>query len=200
MPYTTLVAGTSATASWANANVRDQTIAQFANVAERNSFIGTPVEGMVCVTQDAGLMWVYDGSAWIQYGSFGGWTAWTPALTAVTTSPTSSPAISTSGRYVRWGNTIHGWGRILAGATSTTAGTGDYQFSLPVNVRSAGIVQPVGVLYYLDASGTSRVLSLQTTGAANLTLAVDGTGTISSGSPGLGINDQMRYTFTYEAA
>ena len=200
MPYTTVVAGTYATASWANANVRDQGISQFASTAARDSAITSPVSGMVCITQDSGLMWVYTGSAWIQYGSYGGWTAWTPVLGAVTTAPTSSPTIFTTGRYVRIGNTIHGWGRVLAGPTSTTVGVGDYTFSLPVNFRNAGIVQPVGTLYYLDQSATSRVLSLQTTGAANLTLANDGTGNISATSPGLGINDQMRYTFTYEAA
>lgn len=200
MPYTTIVAGTYAQAAWANANVRDQAVSQFASTAARDSAITSPVSGMVCVTQDSGLMWVYTGSAWIQYGSYGGWTAWTPVLSAVTTAPTSSPAVSTQGRYVRMGNTVHGWGRVLAGASSTTVGTGDYTFSLPINVRNAGIVQPVGTLYYLDSSGTSRVLSLQTTGAANLTLAIDGTGNISASSPGLGVNDQMRYTFTYEAA
>jgi hypothetical protein len=200
MPYTTVVAGTYATASWANANVRDQTIAQFASTSARDAAITSPVEGMVCITQDSGLMWIYTGSAWIQYGSYGGWTAWTPVLSAVTTAPTSSPTLSTTGRYVRMGNTIHGWGRVLAGASSTTVGTGDYTFSLPVNFRNAGIVQPVGTLYYLDSSATPRVLSLQTTGSANLTLAVDSTGNISATSPGLGTNDQMRYSFTYEAA
>jgi hypothetical protein len=200
MPYTTIVAGTYATASWANANVRDQTIAQFDSTTDRDSAITSPVEGMVCITQDSGLMWIYTGSAWIQYGSYGGWTAWTPVMSSTGTAPTLGTGNTSSGRYVRMGNTIHGWGRILIGSAATAVGTGDYTFTLPVNFRNAGFVLQVGSLFYVDSSATSRVTSLQTSGATNLTLALDGTGIISATSPGIGVNDQIRYSFTYEAA
>ena len=200
MPYTTIVAGTYATAAWANANVRDQSIAQFASTAARDSAITTPVSGMVCITQDSGLMWIYTGSAWIQYGSYGGWTAWTPVLSSTGTAPTLGTGNTSAGRYVRMGNTIHGWGRILIGSGATNVGTGDYTFTLPVNFRNAGFVLQVGSLFYVDASATSRVTSLQTSGATNLTVALDGTGIISATSPGIGVNDQIRYSFTYEAA
>lgn len=200
MPYTTIVAGTYAQAAWANANVRDQTIAQFASTSARDAAITAPVSGMVCITQDSGLMWVYTGSAWIQYGSYGGWTAFTPVMGATTTAPTLGTGSSSTGRYVRMGNTVHGWGRILVGSAATAVGTGDYTFTLPVNFRNAGYVLPLGNLFYVDVSGTSRVTSLQTSGAVNLTVGVDGTGIISATSPGIGVNDQIRYNFTYEAA
>lgn len=47
MPYTTLVSGTTITAAWANANVRDQTVTPFASWAARDSAISSPVAGMV---------------------------------------------------------------------------------------------------------------------------------------------------------
>lgn len=52
MPYTTVVAGTTITATWANANVRDQGVTPFASAAARTSAITTPVAGMVTVLTD----------------------------------------------------------------------------------------------------------------------------------------------------
>ena len=46
MPYTTLVPGTVITASWANANVRDQVLTPFASAATRDATITSPVTGM----------------------------------------------------------------------------------------------------------------------------------------------------------
>ena len=47
MPYTTLVAATTITASWANSSVRDQTVVPFATAAARDAAITSPVAGMV---------------------------------------------------------------------------------------------------------------------------------------------------------
>lgn len=47
MPYTTLVSGTTITASWANSSVRDQVVTPFATTAARDSAITVPVNGMV---------------------------------------------------------------------------------------------------------------------------------------------------------
>jgi hypothetical protein len=69
MPYTTIVAGTYATASWANANVRDQTIATFASTTSRDANITVPVEGMVCFigSNDA------NEGLYVYHGATGGW-------------------------------------------------------------------------------------------------------------------------------
>lgn len=64
MPYTTVVAGTTATAAWANANVRDQVVTPFANAAARDSAITSPIEGMLAYLQDVDLVTYYNGSAW----------------------------------------------------------------------------------------------------------------------------------------
>lgn len=68
MPYTTLVAGTVITASWANASVRDQVVTPFATAAARTSAVTAPVEGMVSYLADSNTLNVYDGSNWIAYG------------------------------------------------------------------------------------------------------------------------------------
>lgn len=67
MPYTTIVAGTYATAAWANANVRDQTIVNFASTTARDASITSPVEGMVCYigsNDSSEGLYTYNGTSW----------------------------------------------------------------------------------------------------------------------------------------
>jgi hypothetical protein len=65
MPYTTLVAGTTITASWANASVRDQTVTPFATAAARTSAVTVPVTGMLSHRADHLVFEGYDGSGWV---------------------------------------------------------------------------------------------------------------------------------------
>jgi hypothetical protein len=81
MPRTTLVAGTPITASWANANVRDQVVTPFASAAARASAVTSPLEGMVTYLTDVDRLEVYNGAAWI---------AVTPGVGEVLTAQTSS--------------------------------------------------------------------------------------------------------------
>jgi hypothetical protein len=64
VPYTTVVAGTTVTASWANTNVRDQVVTPFADAASRTSAISGPVEGMMSFLRDVNRLDFYNGSAW----------------------------------------------------------------------------------------------------------------------------------------
>ena len=66
MPYTTLVAGTTITAAWANANVRDQGIPVFATAASRDSAVTSPIEGMHAYTSDTNTLWFYTGTVWVR--------------------------------------------------------------------------------------------------------------------------------------
>lgn len=68
MPYTTVVAGTTITAAWGNANVRDQVITPFATTAARTSAITAPIAGMVSAQTDAKVLDFYDGAAWVPVG------------------------------------------------------------------------------------------------------------------------------------
>ena len=65
MSYTTVVAGTAITASWSNANVRDQVVTPFASAAARTSAIAAPVECMVTGRTDDDLYEGYNGTAWV---------------------------------------------------------------------------------------------------------------------------------------
>lgn len=65
MPYTTLVAGTTITASWANASVRDQSVTPFATAAARTSAISSPVTGMLSYRTDGANFEGYDGVGWV---------------------------------------------------------------------------------------------------------------------------------------
>ena len=62
MPYTTVVAGTVITASWGNANVRDQVVTPFATAATRTAQVTSPVEGMLSWLSDTDRLDVYNGS------------------------------------------------------------------------------------------------------------------------------------------
>lgn len=64
MPYTTIVSGTTITASWANANIRDQVVTPFASVSARASAITTPVDGMLSTLTDVDGLDYYNGTAW----------------------------------------------------------------------------------------------------------------------------------------
>lgn len=64
MPYTTNVAGTTITAAWANANVRDQVVTPFSTASARTSAITSPTEGMVTYQQDVNTLEFYDGTGW----------------------------------------------------------------------------------------------------------------------------------------
>lgn len=64
MPRQTMVAGTTITAAWANANVRDQVVTPFANAAARASAVITPIEGMVSYLTDTDRLEMWDGATW----------------------------------------------------------------------------------------------------------------------------------------
>jgi hypothetical protein len=64
VPYLTIVAGSTITSSWANANVRDQVVTPFANAAARTSAVTSPIEGMQSYLQDVNRNDFYNGSAW----------------------------------------------------------------------------------------------------------------------------------------
>lgn len=70
MPYTTNVPGTTITAAYGNANIRDQVVTPFAGTAARTSAVASPVDGMVSYLSDSPKrLEIYDGSTWRQLGA-----------------------------------------------------------------------------------------------------------------------------------
>ena len=84
MPYTTLVAGTTITAAWANTNVRDQVVSTFVDSAARTTAIGSPVEGMLSFLTGSNRADVYNSSSWssLVNPAHGAWITWSGALEA----------------------------------------------------------------------------------------------------------------------
>lgn len=123
MPYTTLVAGTTITASWANASVRDQVVTPFASAAARDSAISSPIEGMLAYLSDTNPLTFYDGSSWRTLVA-PDWATWTPTLTNLTQGNGTVVA-----RYQQVGKTVNYWFKFTLGSTSAV-GT-DPQFTLP---------------------------------------------------------------------
>lgn len=158
MPYTTLVPGTTITASWANANVRDQVITPFASAAARASAITSPIEGMYTDLADTDVLDRHDGSSWVpgtarRMGSVG-WTSQTAGTseTLVTGSAITFTAIA--GRRYEFHLTGHANSntagdnvgiriRYKAGATVDTGGTlvRECVYTIPAN----NIVIPVAI-------------------------------------------------------
>lgn len=64
MPYTTVVAGQVITASWGNANVRDQVVTPFSDPGAIVSGIASPLDGMFAFSSSDKTLWMYNGTAW----------------------------------------------------------------------------------------------------------------------------------------
>lgn len=129
MPYTTLVAGTTITASWANASVRDQVVTPFASSAARTSAVSTPVRGMLSVLTNTDTFEAYTTS-WRSMCSAGAYQSYTPAWTSTGSAPSLGNGTIT-GQYRYAAGLIIAELRLVMGST-TTFGTGVYLFSLPV--------------------------------------------------------------------
>lgn len=184
MPYTTNVAGTTITAAWGNANVRDQVITPFANVAARTSAITVPVDGMVTAMTDADCLDYYDGAAWSPVGP-----AVADALKVTTAPPfISAAAFSSEGEIssrfrltlpvVRTGEL---WLFLYTFMYNESAAGSDWTFKVREDNASGTVIQ-VGYLANVGANITQftmPVLWAPSTGATSkviVTTAVRNTG------------------------
>lgn len=152
MPYTTAVAGTTITASWANASVRDQVVTPFASSAARTSAITSVIEGMVTYQADTDQLEIYDGVTWRIGASLGASTTYTPTWTGSVSNPVLGNAVVNSS-YQQVGRRTHYEGSIVMGST-TTYGSGSYQMSAPVGLASTARAN--GLLYLADTSAPAN--------------------------------------------
>lgn len=156
-----------------------------------------PFEGQTIYETDTDLSLTWSGSAWVQTGSLGAWTTWTPTITQVG-SVTHSVVY---GRYTKIGRTVYA--NFTTNVTgSGSAGTG-VSISLPVT-SAAGSPLRLGSGHIYDTSTATRY-----TGMCELdsTTAFRIVGDWSSGnqwggipSVGLASGDQVSASITYEAA
>lgn len=162
MAYTTSVAGTTITASWANANVRDQGVTPFATISARDSAITAPVNGMLCYVTSTGIFYGYNG-AWLEFGGLAARTAYTPAWTSDGTLPTLGNGTLT-GRYRLTGKELDLQILLQSGNTSTY-GTSTYRLSLPASMTTV-ITPQVATAVYTHA-GTDYPLIAMINGSAS---------------------------------
>lgn len=134
MPYSTVVAGTTITASWSNANNRDQVVTPFASTGARDAAIVSPINGMMATTTDTGSLWRYNGTAWVQWGTDGnaGFTSWTPTI-AQGASANIAKTIGYA-RYWRIGGLCYFWVNMLITGSGTSGSA--ITMSLPLTAVS----------------------------------------------------------------
>lgn len=145
MPWTTSVAATAITASWANTNVRDQGISLFATTVARDAAIVTPTEGLFAYTTDTNSFWYYDGAAWATIGN----NVQTFTANGTWTKPAGTTSTSIVTGIVIGGGGGGGSGRMGAAASIRSGGGGGgagarVVFSMPASLFGATETVTVG--------------------------------------------------------
>lgn len=199
MPYTTTVAGTAITASWANTNIRDQVITPFATSTARDSAITVPVEGMMSYHVDTHKFVGYNGTSWVDVCTLGGtWTAYSPTITqgASTLGKTITYA-----RYTRHGRTVIAQFR----ATLTSGGTGPAEVivGLPVTASQSGL--NIGTWEMYDLSAVTQHVGITvnpstTTAYGRVDSATGDVGIGNGPNISAASGDIISYNVHYEAA
>jgi hypothetical protein len=165
MPYTTVVAGTVITASWGNANVRDQVVTPFGSAAARTSAVTAPIQGMVSTLTDIDTFEAYDGTNWVAIASWASWDTYNPTWG----SSGSAPSIGNGtlvGRYQKFGRSVKLFIRLTWGST-TSGGTGNWTFTLPSDL-SLDNTYMGGFAWDNSVSLTLPVASRMDSGAATV--------------------------------
>ena len=128
------------------------------------------------------------------------WSNFSPEWTATTTNPTLGNGTLT-GRFVQIGKTVH-FSMILALGSTTTIGSGNYRFSLPVACADT-TYSPIGSSHLRDSSGPdfrlypAFLVTSTTVGVMNGATAAQ----LTNVAPWTwAVGDQIRINGTYEAA
>jgi hypothetical protein len=174
----------------------------FATTVTRDAAFGgtgekTLAEGQACYIEGTGLQ-VYDGSAWITFGS-GKYQDWTPTVSGITTGNGTTVA-----RYIRIGKFITGYYRFTLGSTSAV--TGRIIFTLPVTPIT-GDYRIGMTAFAVDTGVAGYTLAADTAGADLYMNAVTTSGTYAAWAPTSatvpitwGNGDYISIQFFYEAA
>lgn len=146
--YKTFNAGNILTASDVQTYLQDQTVMVFASTAARDAAITSPSEGMIAYSTADDSYYHYSGSAWIPFVFT--WKSWTPTINNVTL----GTGYTLSATYAQIGKTVIANFYFALGSTSAI--TGDVNFSLPVNHSSTNRSMASGNSTLVDASPAAR--------------------------------------------
>lgn len=145
--YKSFAVGEKLTASNVNTYLMEQSVMTFATTAARDAAITSPSEGMFAYSLADNSYYVYSGSAWIPFEI--AYKSWTPTINNLTQGNGSG-----SYSYVQIGKTVIANFYFVLGSTSAI--TGDVNFSLPVNHSSTNRSAASGKATLIDASPTTR--------------------------------------------
>lgn len=203
MAYTTSVAGTAITASWANASVRDQGVSVFTDSTARATAITVPVDGMISTLTTTDRVDVYNGSSWsaLVAPSNGALTTWTPVITQ-SVNVTFNTVIS---HYIRIGRLVIGWYALNVTGAGTAANAVQIT-GIPFTAASSGFQIGAGQIFdnsaalnypglVYQANTTTLDMRATTVGAA-----ADNRLGVLSFTAALAVNDSVNGFFAYEAA
>ena len=128
------------------------------------------------------------------------WTAYTPTLTASTTSPTNW---TQTGYYMQAGKLV--WGKVFYTVGSTDTKSGNLVISLPVTkvADDSTFTSMQGTAVLFDTSGAARAVYFtvhNSTTAMRFVSAASATPAAASTPWTWATGDKLNATFTYEAA
>jgi len=142
-----------------------------------------------------------DNLLWLGRVGVDGWSSWTPAITA-STDPTLGSGSSVSGKYAQVGRLVAYWAHVQFGTSGTNAGSGTYEFSLPVNNNNTTDNVIGGGTMFDSGPNTRYVCALERINAAEMRMieAVSKT-TVSSSTPFTpAASDVYKWWGVYESA
>jgi hypothetical protein len=176
-----------------------QGIPAFADEATRDAVLTGPVTGDTAYIVNFGIFTYYTGSAWSTFAQPGAWAPFTPTWTGSATNPVYNNAV-VGAAFKRESHMVHFRIAITMGNT-TTFGTGQWSFSLPV---APGFDQVVPVVY-TDSSAAVRFCgsALLTNGSGGIERLL---GPVDAGNAGVtnlypmtwATNDQIVISGVYE--
>jgi hypothetical protein len=132
----------------------------------------------------------------------GGWTAFTPTLSASVTPPTLGTGPTQTGRYTQSGRIVVGQA-IITWGTGPTVGSGTYRFVLPVTASTDAINLWCGYFLVYDASGGASDMGMMALNAATYMELWDSDANAYATHAvpwAWAVSDQMKFAFQYEAA
>jgi len=161
------LAGSVLTAADTNGYMASQANMVFATAAARDAAITAPQEGMVAVLKDSDGVFIYNGTAWIQDSGIAAYTSFTPTLSGWTL---GNGTLTSFFRVL--GKTVHYYGRLEVGSTTTVGGTGtNFVVTLPETSRFGVQSYQMGLGQFRDTSAGNNVLG-QTFMVSTTTLGV----------------------------
>ena len=184
----TVVSTTTIATSWGN-NIRDHIVA-------RTTSNDVASEGQMAVNTSTDQLVIHNGSAAVQFGTYGTPTSFTatPAQTGFAGSWSNTACF-----YTRYGRHISGVGEVNILSGTGTAGN---VITLDPTLPDPANDTIVGSYTYLDAGVAWYTGTVLFTAAGVLYFHTNGSSTYIGAAPSLGMatDDQIRFNFNYFAA